>query len=266
MNNEKEIIMKVIHLHHQKNIRDIGGKYKDVTLRYNMLLRGRALLTLTPKQVEKLKIKHHLRTVIDLRDIMEQAQKPDMELNGIRKVLMPVFEDGKVGISHEDREKNDKIAIISKLPPMSQMYYEMLHDECLNNVAKIIRFIITGTDDDFAFYYHCSEGKDRTGIISAILLSMLGVSQKEIIKEYLYTNRVARRKANIYYLVAKYVRFDVNLAKKLHGMFSARREYIEVYFNVVKDEYDNDYMKFFKEGLKLKEEEINNFRDKMIVK
>lgn len=257
--------MKTIHLRKQKNIRDIGGQYKDVNIRLNMLLRGRALLTLTPKQLEKLKTKHHLRTVIDLRDLMEQAQKPDQQLEGIRKYLMPVFADGKVGISHEDREKADKIAILRKLPPMSQLYYEMFHDECLDNLSKIIKFIINANEEDYAIYYHCSEGKDRTGIISAVLLSMLGVSQKEIIKEYLYTNKVAHHKANIYYLMAKYVRFDVQLAKKLHGMFSAKKEYICVYFNVVRDEYNDDYMEFFTRGLHLTEEEINAFRKKMII-
>ena len=257
--------MRTIHLRGQKNLRDIGGKYKDVTLKHNMLLRGRALRTLTPKQIEKLKTKYHLRTVIDLRDLMEQAQKPDQELPGITKLLMPVFDDGKVGISHEEREKADKIAILRKLPPMSQMYYEMFHDECLANLANIIRFIITAKEQDYAIYYHCSEGKDRTGIVSAVLLSMLGVSQKEIIKEYLYTNKVAHHKANIYYLMAKYVRFDVELAKKLHGMFSAKKEYISVYFDVVRNEYNNDYMEFFTRGLLLSEEQINAFRKKMIV-
>lgn len=257
--------MRVIHLFKQKNIRDIGGKYKNVTIKYNMLLRGRALLNLKPKQIEKLKTKYNLKTVIDLRDLAEQSQKPDMELPGINKVLMPIFADEKVGISHEDRAKNDKIAIYRKLPPMSQMYIEMLHDESLENVSKIIRYIVTSPEENFAFYYHCSEGKDRTGIISAILLSMLGVSKEEIIKEYLYTNKVARRKANIYYLVAKYVRFDVTLAKKLHGMFSARKEYIETYFNMVRDEYHNDFMEFYKVGLHLTEEEVEAFRRLMII-
>lgn len=258
--------MKVIHLRKQKNLRDIGGKYKDVTLRLNMLLRGRALVNLTPKQLDKLKDKYHLRTVIDLRDIAEQSQKPDMDLPGINKLLMPVFDDGKVGISHEDRTKDDKITLLSKLPPMTQLYYEMFHEESLKNLAGIIKFIITANEEEYSIYYHCSEGKDRTGIISAVLLSMLGVSKQEIIKEYLYTNKVAHHKANIYYLVAKYVRFDVNLAKKLHGMFSARKEYISVYFDVVRDEYNDDYMEFFTRGLGLTVEEVNAFREKMIVK
>lgn len=258
--------MKVIRLRHQKNIRDIGGEYENVNVKFNMLLRGRALTNLTSKQIEILKTKYNLKTVIDLRDEAEAAQKPDMELPGIERRLMSIFPDEKVGISHEDRSKQDKIALLSKLPPMSQLYYEMLHDDCLVNVGKIIRFIVNAKEEQFAFYYHCSEGKDRTGIISAILLSMLGVSKKEIIKEYLYTNRVARRKANIYYLVAKYVRWDINLAKKLHGMFTARKEYIETYFNMIRDEYHNDYMDFYKKGLGLSEEEVEAFRNIMIVK
>ena len=60
-------------------------------------------------------------------------------------------------------------------------------------------------------------------------------------------------------------RFDVELAKKLHGMFSAKKEYISVYFDVVRNEYNNDYMEFFTRGLLLSEEQINAFRKKMIV-
>ncbi|MBQ2494464.1 MAG: tyrosine-protein phosphatase [Bacilli bacterium] len=258
--------MKTIHLRGQKNLRDIGGKYQDVEIKLNHLLRGRMLTSLGPKQIETLKVKYHLRTIIDLRDLAEQAQKPDMEIPGVKKLLMPIFADGKVGITHEDREKKDKIEILRKLPPMSQMYYEMFHDECLENLAKIIRFIVTAPEEEYAIYYHCSEGKDRTGVISAVLLSMLGVSQEEIIKEYLYTNRVAHHKANAYYLVAKYVRFDVTLAKKLHGMFSAKKEYIQVYFDMIKNEYGGDYMNFYTKGLGLTKEEIDAFREKLIVK
>ena len=258
--------MKVIRIHGQKNLRDIGGEYKDVEIRLNRLLRGRALTSLSENGIKKLKEQCHLKTIIDLRDIAEQAQKPDMDIPGVKRVLLPIFADGKVGISHEDREKNDHIALLQKLPPMSQMYYEMLHDECRENLAKIIRFIVAAADEDYAFYYHCSEGKDRTGIISAVLLSMLGVSREEIIKEYLYTNRVAHHKANIYYLVAKYVRFDVNLAKKLHGMFSAKKEYISTYFTMIDEEFGGDYERFYIEGLHLTKEEIDAFRKKMIVK
>ena len=68
--------MKTIHLRGQKNLRDIGGRYKDVEIKLNHLLRGRMLNSLGPKQIETLKVKYHLRTIIDLRDLAEQAQKP----------------------------------------------------------------------------------------------------------------------------------------------------------------------------------------------
>ena len=38
---------------------------------------------------------------------------------------------------------------------------------------------------EFPIYFHCSAGKDRTGVLAALILNMLGVERKEIIDEYL---------------------------------------------------------------------------------
>ncbi len=257
--------MKAIKLKHNKNLRDIGGKYKDVEIRYNMFLRGRALTRLSPKQMEILTNKYHLRTIIDLRDEAEQKEAMDLEIPGVKRYSMPIFSDEKAGITHEDRKNPDKIKILLKLPPMEELYYDMFHGESLENLGKIIRFMMNASEDEYSVYFHCSEGKDRTGIISAILLSILGVSREEIVKEYLYTNKVAKHRARKFYFLAKYGRFDVDLARKLHGMFSAKREYIEVLFFVMDKEYfgPND---FYERGLKLNQEEIEKFREKAIVK
>ena len=39
--------------------------------------------------------------------------------------------------------------------------------------------------------FHCTAGKDRTGIVSMALLKSYGVSDEEIIKDYMRTNRNA---------------------------------------------------------------------------
>jgi protein-tyrosine phosphatase len=39
--------------------------------------------------------------------------------------------------------------------------------------------------------FHCTAGKDRTGIVSMALLKSYGVSDEEIVKDYLHTNRNA---------------------------------------------------------------------------
>ena len=51
--------MKVIKLKNNKNMRDIGGVYKNVTLREGMLIRGKTLINLTGEQQSILIYKHH---------------------------------------------------------------------------------------------------------------------------------------------------------------------------------------------------------------
>lgn len=36
--------------------------------------------------------------------------------------------------------------------------------------------------------FHCTAGKDRTGVAAFLILSALGVSEKQIVEDYLYTN------------------------------------------------------------------------------
>jgi protein-tyrosine phosphatase len=43
--------------------------------------------------------------------------------------------------------------------------------------------------DNFPINYHCTSGKDRTGIVTALLLSLLGVPDETIIPDYSYSNR-----------------------------------------------------------------------------
>jgi len=44
--------------------------------------------------------------------------------------------------------------------------------------------IIADTKEDEGVLYHCTAGKDRTGVISAILLSLVGASQCDILADY----------------------------------------------------------------------------------
>ncbi|MBT8853186.1 tyrosine-protein phosphatase, partial [Lactobacillus delbrueckii subsp. bulgaricus] len=40
-------------------------------------------------------------------------------------------------------------------------------------------------EDDEALIYHCSMGKDRTGMVSVIVLMALGLEDREILRDYL---------------------------------------------------------------------------------
>lgn len=257
--------MRIIKLKGNPNIRDIGGVYDDVTIREGMLIRGRTLRTLTPDQQSFLVEDCHIRTIIDLRSQDEREEAPELKIPGVQYEAIAIFERQKDGISHKDNEKKDIFRIYRVLPKMDRIYYDMLHDESLQNIGKVIRRILTADENEYGFYFHCSEGKDRTGLISAILLLILGVSRKEVVKEYLVTNKMSNGKAFRYYLWIKYLRFQPRFARKVGRTFLAKRRYIKVLFSVIDEEYGS-LEAFCEKGLGLQSQDIEAFRQRLIIK
>lgn len=69
------------------------------------------------------------------------------------------------------------------LPPNSLedvpvSYMEIAHADCMGAVFKTIANAEKGV------LFHCTAGKDRTGVVSAILLALVGVSDEDIIYDY----------------------------------------------------------------------------------
>ena len=249
------------------NARDLGRKYHDVTVRRGMLYRGKALRHLLHGERHTLVKWAHLRTIIDLRSHVEMNEKPDVNLTGVKILPFPVFEQERAGITHQKnkRTKDEIISIYDHLPPMEELYASFLRGESLRNLAKSVSFIVNAKDEDFAIYFHCSEGKDRTGVLAAILLLILGVSRKEIEKDYLRTNRVSRMKARAIYIGVRYFKRDLRMARKMFPFFIARLAYLAKLFDIIEIQYGGDPNRFFKEGLGLTQEEIEKFRRRMIV-
>ena len=84
--------MKIIKLKHSKNIRDIGGVYRNVTLKEGMLIRGRTLTGLDEADIKILTQDNHVRTIIDLRSQKEQQEEGEMHIPGVKHLTLPVFE------------------------------------------------------------------------------------------------------------------------------------------------------------------------------
>ena len=256
--------MRIIKLKNNPNIRDIGGKYKDVTIKEGMMIRGRTLRYLTPEQQAYLVNECHVKTIIDLRSTDERNEAPEIMIEGTKYEPIPIFEREKQGVSHKEKEKLPALQIYRTLPNMDRIYFDMLHEESLKNLGKVVNRIITGKDEEYAFYFHCSEGKDRTGLVAGILLSILGVSRKEIVSEYKITNKMSRKKAFKYYMNIKYLHFDPMFALKVGRTFLAKRKYIRVLFGIIDQEYGS-LARFLIEGLGLKQEDIDAFKKKAIV-
>src|SRR3546814_6793871 len=63
--------------------------------------------------------------------------------------------------------------------------YTAMHERLDEPLKGIFRSILEG---EISILFHCSAGKDRTGFCAAIILGVIGVSEKTILDEFAFTN------------------------------------------------------------------------------
>ena len=243
--------MQTIKLKGLNNVRDIGGiSINGKTLKYNLFIRGKSLYTATASDVKVL-VSHGIRKIIDLRTDMEASRKPDVEIKGVSYCHIPIFNREVPGITSHKR--NDAI-------DLTKIYAGMLKEEYLDNISKIIKEII---NTDGCVYFHCSEGKDRTGIISMILLLLLGAKKEDILEDYLYTNVTNNYLSKKYYLFTLISTGSKDKASNIRSFYLAKEEYVEAAFEVISEKYNN-IEDFAFIGLKLTKQELIDFRNKCL--
>lgn len=172
------------------NFRDLGGYHtcdgrKVVWLK---LFRSGELRHQTTDDLSHLRGETGLASVLDLRSDMEIKQE-SVELiteAGIRYHNVPFLTGGN------DSNDDD---LFSRFTNMGQFYVFLLEDrEFGNRVIEALELI--AEPENHPLMFHCTLGKDRTGILSAIVLSVLGVEDKNIITDYTLTAQSMKAEIN----------------------------------------------------------------------
>ena len=251
--------MENIKLEGINNIRDLGTTVvNEGRIKKHKILRSPCLDEITQRDVNILVNKYKLKTIIDLRTDWEVQDNPDVDIFGINYIHMPIFNKSAPGITHEKTSNGIEHSV-----DFSQMYAQMIQGDCLENVSQIIKTIMNLSREEYAVLIHCTEGKDRTGLIIAILLLILGANKETVIEDYLLTNKVNKVKAYKKYLKTFFYDADFKRAEKARDVYLAKQEYIEAVFTVIENEWfgvDN----FIRDGLKITDSEIEDFKDKVL--
>lgn len=148
-----------------KNTRDLGGiPVAGGHLRTGCLYRSGALCFATPADLEKLG-SLHLRTVVDLRTDKEIAK------DGADRIVL---------------DENLRLPMTSYHGYGAEAYRSMV----LQN-PRVLRefFAMLARPESYPVLYHCSAGKDRVGILTALLLDALGTPRSVIMDDYLQSQR-----------------------------------------------------------------------------
>lgn len=255
--------MELVKLKYVKNFRDLGG-VKTVdgrTVKQKMLYRGATLKKLTEKDIKLLKDEYKLSTIIDLRTKKEAEEQPDISVEGVNYIHMPVLTEAAVGVSHE--KKVHSFSSLKLMPPMQDMYVNMVKGETLNNVVNIMKKVLSLKDEEYAVLFHCTVGKDRTGILAALILSFLGVDRDTIVCDYLISNRFTRTKAFFVYVLLLIIKFNHKFAKKIRFSLLAKQIFIDAALDTL--EHDFGSMKtFFQTKLAYTPEEEEKIKERFL--
>lgn len=171
------------------NLRELGGlEARDGRrVRHGLLYRGSTLTGLTDAERERVD-DMGLGLVFDLRSRFEATDAPDYVPSGATYERMAgmVWEDGEevdfspAGINRLYRELG---GLEHPDEGMARLYSTMIHD--VPAFKALMGHIASG---DAPVYFHCTAGKDRTGMAAAIVLTALGVPEPTIMANYLATN------------------------------------------------------------------------------
>lgn len=251
-----------------KNFRDLGGipAADGKKVRYGKLYRSGHLGKIKLEVAEKLRDRKGLRMVIDLRAPAELAHKSDIVPEGVDYLHIPPLTD----------EQNPAVtrqtgpSILKKIMKveggartyLSDTYRTMISSEpSLEALREFFRILL---EDDGAVLWHCTQGKDRTGVVAAATLLALGVDRDEIMRDYMKTNRSCCFKNFWIFIGVTLVTFSVRKAHNLNLLLSSRRGFLSAAFDEI-DKVWGGTEGFLTNGLGLTDADIDELRSIYLV-
>lgn len=225
--NENIIVSQQRNIQIDRNFRDLGGIIGEngKKISHNKLFRSGRLARITDADIDTIQ-NIGIKRIIDLRTTIERQQTPDREIEGVTNLHMPLLE-GDIGAF--------MAKIMSKELDAKEFMLEFYGTIDSLKIASWSR-IFDLLEKEEPTLWHCSSGKDRTGMTTTLILASLGVDEETIIKEFMMSN---------YYLEETHNRTLANFEKSngqemkdlISPLMILDEIYITTYLTSIKKEY-----------------------------
>lgn len=180
------------------NFRELGG-YQTADGRFvkkRKLIRSAALNDLSKRDLTYLD-DYGLRYDIDFRSPSEKERRPDRVPAQAAYHFAPVFTVDETKSQSDDRQQDDRL-LTQRNAGFKQML-DAYNDIVLSDNAKkayreFFDLLLANDGENESVIFHCSAGKDRTGMGAVYALTALGVDQETIRADYLLSNEFLRER------------------------------------------------------------------------
>ncbi|MCR4638850.1 tyrosine-protein phosphatase [Ruminococcus sp.] len=202
------------------NTRELGGiKTSDGRTTKNSVF-WRSDVTSVPSEedIDKL-LSAHITTIIDMRTDSEVQKSP----NGLA---------GIAGFEYHHFPITEGSGVPESLEAVPRSYMDIALAENMPNVMKTMAEAMGGV------LFHCTAGKDRTGVVSAIVLMLCGADREDIVSNYVVSREYNHKRLEAFLAAHPQVDRNIVLAneRSMNGfidLFTERFGSVENYFEAV---------------------------------
>ncbi len=165
------------------NIRDLGGygTADGRQTRWRTLFRADGISDL-PESSQAVLVSEGVKTIVDLRGTRELSEEPS------------VFKDLQ-GVSYRTHNIAGDTAVSGwgdkPIPDDSSIRLSFMYTAFLDQRGEALRDTLQSLAEPGSLpaLFHCTAGKDRTGVVSALLLGIAGVPHETIVEDYILSAR-----------------------------------------------------------------------------
>ena len=214
---------------------------------------------------------YNVTKVLDFRTDVEVEEAKHFDYpDNVEYIHLPLLNKAFFGVTHEKKMskilfKESRRMKYKDIEPgyMTEMYKSIVFDPYSESKFKEF-FEILLNHEEGAILYHCNGGKDRTGITTLFILTLLGVKEEEILKDFAmsdYFNRHYNRSRML--LMTLFMFYLPKYSRILTSMLHAKRIYLENMIAAINEKYGS-LMNYLREAIGITEEMQEQLKQKYL--
>lgn len=224
-----------------KNLRDMGGYQASEgrKIKWGTLYRSGHYAELSPEGHNSLH-QRGITSVVDFRSLSEKERQPATWPAEWR----PTYHDNPIGGNAAAwvKELYDKLSTApfpaQELRDQFILAFETIPIANVSGLKKLFDVLIDNGESG-ATLFHCTAGKDRTGIAGALVMRALGVNEEDIYEDFLLTNEAVDLAAtSAHYAVLMSKRAGRTIAPDaVHPLVGVEPDFLKAAFGAMQKEY-----------------------------
>lgn len=238
-----------------RNFRDISG-YKNgdgKVMKKNMIFRGGALNRITQEQADYFEHTLAIRHILDFRDNKEAEMAKDYEFRvadyeQISALRVQKHDENGFDFERIIKNKMDAHQFQAILGYLKEGYSTMAFE---NPAYQRLFELLLKNDGNI--YFHCTAGKDRTGVAGFLIMMALGMDEEDAVKEYLLSNKYLTQGMDD---LAGQLNIPEKYRQMCEPLLGVQEDFIRLTISSIQGKY-NSYDEFFEREYNLDEEQRN---------